>query len=125
MVNNYYDSNFHYGLTTSPYVYTVMEGNYYDSGDHFYPVSDGSVNILFAPLDSTINTANSACSSVLGRECQPNYDANSPKDFTVKTSVLSQIKQNSNWLNAIRSVKPLDYSKVSSQSFGPKNNISF
>jgi pectin lyase len=105
-----------------------MEGNYYEQGDNFSPISNQTSGILlYAPTDASIGSANSTCQSVLGRNCAANYDGNGngSGNFIIDSAAMSSIQQNSNWRNAAGSVTPKSYSEVKSQVFGPQSNITY
>ncbi|WP_428239983.1 RICIN domain-containing protein [Gynuella sp.] len=126
MVNNYFDQNYGVGFDGDYAGTVLMEGNYYERGNNFRPIDSGSTGTpLFAPLDSSIGSANNTCRSVLGRNCQSNYDTNSQGNFVINSSAMSNIQRNGSWLNAVKSVSPKSYSAVKSQSFGPQSNITY
>jgi pectate lyase len=126
IVNNYYDKNYGDGFTSDDTAVVLMEGNYYAKDGYYVPITDDSINTpLFAPLDSSISSANASCQATLGRDCQANYDENASSNFVINSRAMTKIQQNTTWLNAVKSVMPKSYSSVSSQSFGPQSNISY
>ena len=125
IVNNYWDDNYAEGFSGADGT-AIMEGNYFANGNNFTPISGSSTNMpLYAPLDSSMGSANSYCQSVLGRSCAANYDANGSSNFVINSSAMSSLQQNSSWLNAVKSVTPQSYSTVQSMSFGPQSSISY
>ncbi|MEJ2610806.1 MAG: RICIN domain-containing protein [Candidatus Thiodiazotropha sp.] len=128
MVNNYFDNNYGTGFEGYTTASILMEGNYFEQGDNFSPVSNQTSGILlYAPIGASINSSNSICQSILGRNCSANYDGsdNGSGNFVINSAAMSSIQKNSNWLNAVRSVTPKSYSEVASQAFGPQSNISY
>jgi pectin lyase len=128
MVNNYFDNNYGTGFEGYTTASILMEGNYFERGDNFSPISNQTSGILlYAPTDASTNSSNSICQSILGRNCSVNYDGsgNGSGNFVINSAAMSSIQQNSNWQNAVRSVTPKSYSEVASQAFGPQSNITY
>jgi pectate lyase len=126
IVNNYYDKNYGHGFSSDDTAVVLMEGNYYAKDGYYVPITDDSVNTpLFAPLDSSISSANASCKATLGRNCAANYDENKSSNFVINSKAMSKLGNNSAWVNAVKSVTPKSYSSVKSQSFGPQSNISY
>ncbi len=103
----------------------LVEGNYFEQGDYFFPIFQESSNKLFAPLDSNISSANPLCMSVFGRNCEPNYDTNAPENFILNTATLSDIGSSPSATTAIKSVKSTVYSSVPDHATGPQANITY
>lgn len=91
IVNNYYSSNSHIATTTSPFVLSILEGNYYSLGSSFTPLSSSVNDLVYAPLSSTVAGTNAACTAALGRNCVANADSGNANtvNFTVSGSTFS------------------------------------
>jgi len=121
LVNNLYDQNYYMGIRTSDDVLSFIEGNYFTStGLYFFPIfkSSGTNNLIYAPLDASVATANVDCQAKLGRNCASNYATTSESDFTLNTTVMPTIHASPALSTAIGSVRPFGHGTVPSRLNG-------
>jgi len=121
LVNNLYDQNYYMGIRTSDDVLSFIEGNYFTPrGLYFSPIfrDAGSNNLIYAPLDATVDRANIDCLANLGRNCSSNYTTTSLPDFTLNADVMPKIEASAALRTAIGSVRPFDNGKVPSRIDG-------
>ncbi len=123
VVNNYWESNYYMGLEASEDVVTLIEGNYFSTGDYFTPVNATSSSLVYAPLDGNVGSTSSTCAGALGRSCVSNYTGNSTDGFVLNSSVMSSIQGNAEWKAAMGSVVPAAYSDMASNQVGPSADI--
>ena len=128
IVNNLYTDNYFMGMSPSPDVNVLVEGNFFEpTGNYFFPIfTTNDQDLAYAPLDETLSGTDASCKAALGRACGPSFSQNEHGSFRLNTLVLSAVAGNPAWKSATGAVVPMKYGDVYDhvmKNAGPQTNL--